>query len=224
MIGRDFWRGAVADLSVRKTGASVSARLMTLVRKDLIKPARSIFPWEDGFRFRHALIRDAAYLAIPKETRAGLHEQFAGWLERTRASGRTSSRRSRLPPRAGVPLSRGARACGAGGRDSRFEPASGWRGRPSRDRRPRRPAAAASACSAGRPRSCRRITLCEGAPIELASLLMTIGAFERADEVVSDALSAAQAAGDDRLEMRGLIERESFKVFTAQEVSAWFLK
>ena len=56
---------------------------MTLVRKDLIRPARSIFPWEDGFRFRHALIRDAAYLAIPKETRADLHERFANWLEQT---------------------------------------------------------------------------------------------------------------------------------------------
>ena len=33
-------------------------------------------------------------------------------------------------------------------------------------------------------------------------------------------MSAAQAAGDDRLEMRALIEREFFKVFTAQEVSS----
>ena len=84
---------------------------MTLVRKDLIEPARSIFPWEDGFRFRHALIRDAAYLAIPKEIRAGLHERFAAWLERH--CGRAGKRvrgDPRLPPRAGVPLSRGARA------------------------------------------------------------------------------------------------------------------
>ena len=83
VIGREFWRGAVADLSSEEDRASLSAQLMTLVRKDLIRPARSIFPWEDGFRFRHALIRDAAYLAIPKATRAELHERFADWLERT---------------------------------------------------------------------------------------------------------------------------------------------
>ena len=36
---------------------------------------------DDGFRFRHLLIRDAAYEALPKATRAGLHERFAAWLE-----------------------------------------------------------------------------------------------------------------------------------------------
>ena len=38
-------------------------------------------PGEDGFRFQHLLIRDAAYEAILKSTRADLHERFADWLE-----------------------------------------------------------------------------------------------------------------------------------------------
>src|SRR5204863_6584830 len=38
-------------------------------------------PGEDAFRFRHLLIRDAAYDALPKSTRANLHERFARWLE-----------------------------------------------------------------------------------------------------------------------------------------------
>ena len=38
------------------------------------------FPGEDAFRFRHLLIRDAAYEALPKATRADLHERFAGWI------------------------------------------------------------------------------------------------------------------------------------------------
>ena len=38
-------------------------------------------PGEDGFRFRHLLIRDAAYEALPKARRADLHQRFAGWLE-----------------------------------------------------------------------------------------------------------------------------------------------
>jgi tetratricopeptide (TPR) repeat protein len=40
-------------------------------------------PGDDGFRFRHALIRDAAYGEIPKATRADLHERFADWLARS---------------------------------------------------------------------------------------------------------------------------------------------
>ena len=38
-------------------------------------------PGDDGFRFGHILIRDAAYDAIPKRQRAALHEHFADWLE-----------------------------------------------------------------------------------------------------------------------------------------------
>jgi predicted ATPase len=38
-------------------------------------------PGEDAFRFRHLLIRDAAYDALPKSARADLHERYAHWLE-----------------------------------------------------------------------------------------------------------------------------------------------
>jgi hypothetical protein len=34
------------------------------------------------FRFRHALIRMAAYQSIAREDRAALHERFAAWLGR----------------------------------------------------------------------------------------------------------------------------------------------
>ena len=59
----------------------MTSRLAALVRKELIRPETPLFPGEDGFRFRHILIRDAAYDALPKATRAGLHERFASWLE-----------------------------------------------------------------------------------------------------------------------------------------------
>jgi predicted ATPase len=42
-------------------------------------------PGEDGFRFRHLLIRDAAYDGIPKMLRADLHERIAKWLDECRA-------------------------------------------------------------------------------------------------------------------------------------------
>ena len=36
---------------------------------------------EDAFQFRHDLIRDAAYQALPKQDRAQLHERLATWLQ-----------------------------------------------------------------------------------------------------------------------------------------------
>ena len=58
----------------------VEAHLATLVRKELIRSTAPTFPEDEGFRFRHLLIRDAAYESLPKATRAELHERFADWL------------------------------------------------------------------------------------------------------------------------------------------------
>jgi len=57
------------------------AILEALVRKDIIRPDRPLFTGERGYRFRHLLIRDAAYASVPKAGRAVLHERYAGWLE-----------------------------------------------------------------------------------------------------------------------------------------------
>ena len=77
--GRVFHRGAVQALA--PDDAQVPQRLVALVRKELIRPDKPQFPGDDAFRFRHLLIRDAAYDALPKATRAELHERFASWLE-----------------------------------------------------------------------------------------------------------------------------------------------
>lgn len=79
--GRMFHRGSVADLLPEPARAGVGGHLMTLVRKELIRPDRATLPGDDGFRFGHVLIRDAAYDSIPKRLRAELHERFADWLE-----------------------------------------------------------------------------------------------------------------------------------------------
>ena len=61
---------------------AVGANLLSLVRKELIRPDSAAIPGDDGFRFGHILIRDAAYEAIPKRQRALLHELLsADWLE-----------------------------------------------------------------------------------------------------------------------------------------------
>jgi class 3 adenylate cyclase/tetratricopeptide (TPR) repeat protein len=78
--GEVFHRGAVAELSPGLVRADVESHLTTLVRKELIRSTSSTFAQDEGYRFRHLLIRDAAYESLPKATRAELHEQFADWL------------------------------------------------------------------------------------------------------------------------------------------------
>jgi class 3 adenylate cyclase/tetratricopeptide (TPR) repeat protein len=77
--GEIFHRGAVQALAPEEI--QVTPRLAALVRKELIRPNRPQLAGDDGFRFRHILIRDAAYDALPKAVRADLHARFAAWLE-----------------------------------------------------------------------------------------------------------------------------------------------
>ncbi len=77
--GEIFHRSAVQALAPDEP--QVTPRLAALVRRQLIRPDQAQLPGEDGFRFRHLLIRDAAYDALSKATRAELHERFADWLE-----------------------------------------------------------------------------------------------------------------------------------------------
>jgi class 3 adenylate cyclase/tetratricopeptide (TPR) repeat protein len=77
--GRIFHRAAVQALTPDES--QLPQRLVSLVRKELVRPDQAQFPGDDAFRFRHLLIRDAAYDALPKATRAALHERFARWLQ-----------------------------------------------------------------------------------------------------------------------------------------------
>jgi class 3 adenylate cyclase/tetratricopeptide (TPR) repeat protein len=77
--GQVFHRGAVAALA--PDDPNVTRHLGGLVRKELVRPSAATLPGDDAFRFRHLLIRDAAYDELPKATRAELHERFATWVE-----------------------------------------------------------------------------------------------------------------------------------------------
>ena len=77
--GEIFHRGAVQALGPEEM--QVTTRLAGLVRRQLVRPDRAQLPGDDGYRFRHLLIRDAAYDALPKAVRADLHERFADWLD-----------------------------------------------------------------------------------------------------------------------------------------------
>jgi len=77
--GQSFHRGAVTALSPED--AELPQRLLNLVRKDLLRPDQPTLDRDEAFRFRHLLLRDAAYERLPKSTRAELHERFARWLD-----------------------------------------------------------------------------------------------------------------------------------------------
>jgi class 3 adenylate cyclase/tetratricopeptide (TPR) repeat protein len=77
--GEIFHRGAVQALAPDET--QMTTRLAGLVRRELIRPEHAVLAGEDGYRFRHLLVRDAAYDALPKAVRADLHTRFANWLD-----------------------------------------------------------------------------------------------------------------------------------------------
>ncbi|HEX9380975.1 MAG TPA: BTAD domain-containing putative transcriptional regulator, partial [Gaiellaceae bacterium] len=83
VIGRDFRRTALAELTSELPFGTLDEHLASLVRKDLLQPERGAR--DDGFRFRHSLIRAVAYESVPKRERARLHELFAESLERVTA-------------------------------------------------------------------------------------------------------------------------------------------
>jgi hypothetical protein len=65
----------------RADRADVGTLLASPVHKQLIRPGRSEIDGVDGFRFAHALIREAAYDALPKQLRAQLHKRMATQLK-----------------------------------------------------------------------------------------------------------------------------------------------
>ncbi len=81
VIGRDFYSVDVKGISPPEFRSHVEEHLLALVRKELVRPTTSKLPGEEAYRFRHMLIRDAAYDAMAKSVRAELHERYADWLE-----------------------------------------------------------------------------------------------------------------------------------------------
>ncbi len=101
--GRLFHRAAVAEL-LPEGADGLGGALLALTRKELLRPDRSLFEGDDGFRFSHVLVRDVAYASHaegascrpPREARCvarGASRHAVGRAGRDRG----------LPPRAGVP-------------------------------------------------------------------------------------------------------------------------
>jgi class 3 adenylate cyclase/tetratricopeptide (TPR) repeat protein len=206
VIGKEFWRNALAEI-----GGETSA-LPGLVRKELIRPHRSpIFPLDDAYRFRHQLIRDAAYDGMPKELRAELHERFGLWLETNRSEydeivgyhleqafrlkeqlGRVDDAVKALGSRAGQLLGQGGhRAYGRGD----IPAAVSLLGR---------------ATELLPEQDTRRLDLL----VQLGYALHDSGELARAKATYSEAIDTARAAGERALELRGRVGRLFAEVLT----------
>jgi class 3 adenylate cyclase/predicted ATPase len=213
--GEVFHRGAVQALAPEEL--QVTPRLAALTRKQLIRRDRAVFPDDDGFRFRHLLIRDAAYDGLPKAVRAGLHERFADWLEQHGSS------LVELDEILGYHLEHA----------HRYHVELGKRDEPTRVLALR---SAARLGSAGR-RALERsdtagaINLLERAvkllplddPERLALLpslgfaLTQAGELGPAEEVLSSAIELAGESGDRRAELEAVVERVALRLISQPE-------
>lgn len=79
VVGRGFSLAALGALSREEDRPALPGYLLALARKGLVHADHGAE--EDQFRFHHALVRDEAYAAVPKELRATLHERLARWME-----------------------------------------------------------------------------------------------------------------------------------------------
>ncbi len=202
VIGQVFWWGAVADLTPPDRAVAVSGHLQALVRKGLVRPDRRTFAGEDGFRFGHILIRDAAYESMPKRLRGELHERFADWAEARASEGvdldeivghhleRAHAYRVELGPEGepeAVLTARAAECLARAGRHALVRgdasAASGLLGRAARLR----------------PENAELL-------VDLADAYGQLGSVVEAERRFGEALRAATAAGDERSEVLARLE------------------
>jgi predicted ATPase/class 3 adenylate cyclase len=218
--GRIFHRGTVVTLLPEAVRGRAGGHLMTLVRKEFIRPARTLFPGDDGFRFGHILIRDAAYDSIPKELRAELHERFAAWLE-ARAAGSMREYEEILGYHLEQayrywaelgPVSERARAVGE--RAAERLAAAGHRALARADM----PAAANLLDRAGALLPAEDLRRLDWA-VDSSASLIELGDLARAEALLEDATKAAQRLRDRRLESRAAMQRAFLRVHMDPEGS-----
>jgi class 3 adenylate cyclase/tetratricopeptide (TPR) repeat protein len=218
VIGMRFWEAAVADLSPESARAEVGANLRLLVRKELIRPDRSMVPGEKAYRFRHLLICDAAYAGLPKRVRAAMHERFAFWIENERAEGSVE-----VEEILGYHLEQAFRywsELGAGDERTR-DLASRARERLAAAGRRAvvRGDVSAATNLLGRAKALLTADASGREELlgELGAALVLAGEFADADEVLTEAIDAAAAAQNRRVELHAQLERAFLRALTDPE-------
>jgi class 3 adenylate cyclase/tetratricopeptide (TPR) repeat protein len=213
IIGKEFWPEAVKRLLGDGRGPALGDALTGLVRKDFIEPSIATGLGQDEFRFRHILIRDAAYEALPKRLRGELHERLASWLEET-----FDPVMGEYEEIIGSHLERAYRyrvELGTGG-----PPIGGLRKRAA-DRlgsAGRRALARSDLSAAANLLDRAALLLDERDPLRLelrldaAGALIERGELDRAERVLDEVVEAADALGDRRLLYHAQIQRSDIAI------------
>ncbi len=219
VVGKRFWAAAVVDLSPESARDSVAASLELLVRKDFIDPEeRPVVPGEEGYRFGHQLIRDAAYNGIPKGERAGLHERFARLIEE-----RAGPNVVEVEEILGYHLEQAVRYRTELGRPDQHVAALAREAAERLARAGRRAHARGDAAAAANLLGRAAVLVPKDAPAraellgELGSALVLAGNFTEADAVLTEAIEAGAASGNRRLELHAALERAFLRALTAPE-------
>ncbi len=84
VFGQRFWRGGmIALLGGERAAESLGSRLDELCERELItRRGDAKFPGEEEYVFRHALVRDAAYMTLTESDRQLGHRLAGDWLDR----------------------------------------------------------------------------------------------------------------------------------------------
>jgi class 3 adenylate cyclase/tetratricopeptide (TPR) repeat protein len=218
--GEVFHRGAVIALS-DSPGDEVPAAMLELSAKEFIVPHRASFTDEAAYRFRHLLIRDAAYAAMPKRLRGTLHERFARWLE-----GRAGARVHECEEILGYHLERAYRYSaelgpvderGAGLARAAAERLAGS-GRRAIGRRDQR--AAVSLLTRARDLLLSGDPLGAEVNVDLADALVDGGDFEQADRLHLEVIDAARTSDDEQLGIRATLRRIEASIHTGALTTA----
>jgi class 3 adenylate cyclase/predicted ATPase len=219
VVGKRFWAAAVADLSTESARESVEQNLELLVRKDFIgADSPPVVPGEVGYRFRHQLIRDAAYNGIPKGDRAGLHERFARLIEE-----RAGSQIVEVEEILGYHLEQAVRYRTELGRPDEHVAALAGEAADRLARAGGRAHARGDAAAAANLLGRAAVLLPEdGSPRaellgSLGSALVLAGNFTEADAVLTQAIDAGVATGNRRLELHAVLERAFLRALTHPE-------
>ena len=215
--GQVFHQGSIATLA--PAAASVSVSLEALVRMELVRPGPPVFSGERAFRFRHLLIRDAAYEAIPKQARAGLHEQHVRWLE-----AKAGERSGEYDEIIGYHLEQAFTYHAVLGT---LDGDSGALGRRAAERlgTAGRRAFLRSDALAGVNLISRAVAMLSPADPLRVDLVPNVRAVQGmadltwADRVLTEAVEAAATSGDRRLAAHALVQRGFLRLFSGAEVT-----
>ena len=218
--GKVFYEDAVVELAAPASPKDLAEALGALVRKELIRPDRRSLGGRT-YRFRHLLIRDAAYDAIPKHARAELHERFGRWLEQT-----ASDRLTEYEEVVGYHLEQAClflRQLGVADAHARELAGAaaarlGTAGRRAfiRSDAPAGVNLVSRAVALLPPEDPQRVEL-----VPNVRVIQGLGSdFAWADRVLTEAVEAAATTGDRRLAANALVQRAFLRLFTEADVTA----